>query len=36
LRPFLTFGLKYRQMRWFIAGWLALSTVLNLIDRQTL
>jgi ACS family hexuronate transporter-like MFS transporter len=36
LKPFLTFGLKYRQMRWFIAGWLALSTVLNLIDRQTL
>lgn len=36
MRPFLTFGLKYRQMRWFIAGWLALSTVLNLIDRQTL
>src|SRR6516164_9216044 len=28
--------LKYRQMRWVIAAWLTLSTILNLIDRQTL
>ncbi len=28
--------LKYRQMRWVITAWLALSTILNLIDRQTL
>ena len=32
----MTFGLSYRRMRWVIAGWLTLSTVLNLIDRQTL
>lgn len=32
----MTLGLKYRQMRWVIAGWLTLSTVLNLIDKQTL
>jgi len=25
-----------RRLRWFIVGWLTLSTVLNLIDRQTL
>jgi ACS family hexuronate transporter-like MFS transporter len=30
------FGLNYRRMRWVIAGWLTLSTVLNLIDKQTL
>lgn len=28
--------LPYRQARWVIAGWLTLSTILNLIDRQTL
>src|SRR5713226_2852137 len=32
----MTFGLTYRRMRWVIAGWLTLSTILNLIDRQTL
>lgn len=32
----MTLGLRYRTMRWVIAGWLTLSTVLNLIDRQTL
>jgi MFS transporter, ACS family, hexuronate transporter len=26
----------YRQVRWFIVAWLTLSTVLNVIDRQTL
>jgi ACS family hexuronate transporter-like MFS transporter len=26
----------YQKMRWVIAGWLTLSTILNLIDRQTL
>ena len=36
MKPVLTFGLSYRQMRWFIAVWLSLSTVLNLVDRQTL
>jgi len=36
LKPFLTFGLKYREMRWVIAAWLTLSTILNLIDRQSL
>jgi MFS transporter, ACS family, hexuronate transporter len=28
--------LNYRTMRWVIAGWLTLSTILNLIDRQSL
>jgi MFS transporter, ACS family, hexuronate transporter len=28
--------LSYREMRWVIAAWLTLSTILNLIDRQTL
>lgn len=28
--------LHYRTMRWLIAAWLTLSTVLNLIDRQSL
>jgi ACS family hexuronate transporter-like MFS transporter len=32
----MTFGLSYRRMRWVISAWLTLSTVLNLIDRQTL
>ncbi len=25
-----------RRLRWFIVGWITLSTILNLIDRQTL
>ena len=29
-------NLTYRKLRWIIAGWLTLSTILNLIDRQTL
>jgi ACS family hexuronate transporter-like MFS transporter len=29
-------NLKYGQMRWLITAWLTISTVLNLIDRQTL
>ncbi len=32
----MTFRLSYRQMRWFIVGWITLSTVLNLLDRQGL
>lgn len=28
--------LTYRRLRWLIVAWLTLSTVLNLIDRQTL
>jgi ACS family hexuronate transporter-like MFS transporter len=28
--------LPYRQARWLITGWLTVSTILNLIDRQTL
>lgn len=32
----MTKGLGYRQVRWLIAGWLTVSTVLNVIDRQTL
>lgn len=32
----MTFGLGYRRMRWVIAGWLTLSTVLNNLDQQTL
>jgi len=32
----LAFRLPYRKMRWLLAAWLALSTVLNLIDKQTL
>src|SRR5262249_55859344 len=29
-------ALTYRQVRWLIVSWLTLSTVLNVIDRQTL
>lgn len=29
-------NLDYRKMRWLIVAWLTLSTILNLIDRQTL
>ena len=29
-------NLEYRKLRWLIVGWLTLSTILNLIDRQTL
>lgn len=29
-------NLAYRNARWLIVGWLTLSTILNLIDRQTL
>jgi len=29
-------NLTYRKLRWIIAGWLTLSTILNLVDRQTL
>ena len=36
MKPWVTFGLPYRRMRWFIAVWLALSTVLNVLDKQTL
>ena len=36
MKPFLTFGWPYRRMRWFIAVWLMLSTVLNVLDKQTL
>jgi MFS transporter, ACS family, aldohexuronate transporter len=32
----ITFGLGYRRMRWLIAGWLTLSVVLNVVDKQTL
>ena len=32
----MSLALSYRKMRWVIAAWLTLSTVLNLIDRQTL
>jgi len=32
----LTFGLPYSRMKWVISIWLALSTVLNVIDKQTL
>jgi ACS family hexuronate transporter-like MFS transporter len=32
----MTFGLSYRRMRWVIAGWLTLSVILNVIDKQTL
>lgn len=28
--------LSYRKMRWVVAAWLTLSTILNLIDRQSL
>ncbi len=28
--------LEYRKLRWLIVGWLTLSTILNLLDRQTL
>jgi ACS family hexuronate transporter-like MFS transporter len=31
-----TLGQADRRLRWFIVGWLTLSTILNLIDRQTL
>jgi ACS family hexuronate transporter-like MFS transporter len=36
MEPGITLGLRYRQMRWVIAAWLTLSTVLNVVDRQTL
>jgi len=29
-------NLSYRKLRWLIAGWLTVSTILNLVDRQTL
>lgn len=29
-------NLTYRKLRWIIAGWLTFSTILNLVDRQTL
>jgi ACS family hexuronate transporter-like MFS transporter len=32
----MTLVLNYRTMRWVIASWLTLSTILNLIDRQSL
>jgi ACS family hexuronate transporter-like MFS transporter len=32
----MTFGLNYRKMRWVIAGWLTVSTVLNVLDQQTI
>ena len=32
----MTLALSYRTMRWVIAAWLTVSTILNLIDRQTL
>jgi ACS family hexuronate transporter-like MFS transporter len=32
----MTSARHYRTMRWVIAGWLTLSTILNLIDRQSL
>jgi ACS family hexuronate transporter-like MFS transporter len=32
----MTLGLNYRTMRWVIAAWLTLSTILNLMDRQSL
>lgn len=36
VKPFMTLGLGYRKMRWVIAGWLTVSTILNVIDQQTL
>jgi len=35
-RSLVRFALDYGTMRWLIAAWLTLSTILNLIDRQTL
>jgi MFS transporter, ACS family, hexuronate transporter len=32
----MTLDLEYRKLRWLIVAWLTLSTILNLIDRQTL
>jgi ACS family hexuronate transporter-like MFS transporter len=32
----MTLSLNYRQMRWVLAVWITLSTILNLLDRQTL
>lgn len=32
----MTITRHYRTMRWVIAGWLTVSTILNLIDRQSL
>ena len=32
----MTLALNYRTMRWVIAAWLTLSTILNLIDRNSL
>ena len=36
MKPSITFGLNYRGMRWVITGLLTLSTVINVIDQQTL
>jgi ACS family hexuronate transporter-like MFS transporter len=35
-KPTIHLGLTYRATRWLITGWLTLSTILNVIDRQTL
>ncbi len=32
----MSLDLEYRKQRWVIVAWLTLSTILNLIDRQTL
>jgi hypothetical protein len=29
-------SVRERRLRWFIVGWITLSTILNLIDRNTL
>lgn len=36
MRSFFTFGLQYRKVRWVIAVALTVSTILNVIDQQTL
>lgn len=36
MKSFTSFGLSYRKIRWVIAGWLTLSTILNTLDQQTL
>lgn len=36
LKPGFQIGGSYRGTRWLITAWLTLSTILNLIDRQTL
>ena len=36
MKPFVTLGFTYRKARWLIVGLLTFSTILNVVDQQTL